>query len=101
MADSQWLMDRTPNRLRWFYRRPLFWWALAAAAAVAIACVWQVPAAVWWAALLAGLLVCGLTQWEAGVALVLAAFFGIYAGTALTPRMDPPVRDGEAVTLRG
>ncbi len=85
-------------------RRPCFWAALGAAAAITAAWEPGLPGWAWWlmAALSAGCLAlpaAGLRA-AAGLLLVASAYGGL-AALALSPVRDPGLREGSPLTVRG
>jgi competence protein ComEC len=91
---------QSPSPLPWFYRRPFFWWALAAGCAILAAYCWRLPLGGWMAVVLAGLLLC-LWSGELGFILIVAAIFGSLTALSLVPPPGADQEDGAPITLRG
>lgn len=98
LSPPQGLSFVRPN---WFYRRPLFWWAVAALVCIHWAYASPLPPWCWSLVTALGALTCLAFSREWGALLAVGGLFGALAAVEKQPGSLPHVREGAAVTLRG
>lgn len=89
------------SRAEWFYRRPIFWWALAVVAGLFAAYPLSLPHWFWIGLAPVGLAVGACRRMELGIAFILAGLFAGAATLEKSASIPQHFRNGAPVTLRG